>query len=145
MDADPWELLGRWQLRRRIRDRLLGAYGTVAGELIVTPDGDGLRWDEQGLLWWAGVERPVTRTYLLRPGDEGWEVQFADGSRFHPWLPGQRVIHPCGADVYTGLVTVGPDRVRTLWDVRGRSKDQRLVTRFDRVGGQQAGSQGSAA
>lgn len=134
MDADPWELVGRWELRRRIRDRLLGAYGSVAGELVVVPDGDGLRWDERGVLCWAGAERPVTRTYLLRPGAAGWEVLFADGRPFHPWLPGQRVIHPCRADVYTGLVTVDPRRVRTLWDIRGPHKDQRLVTRFHRLG-----------
>jgi hypothetical protein len=136
VEGNPRELVGRWQLHRRISDRLLGAYGTVTGELVVIPDGDGVRWDERGTLRWAGVERPVTRAYLLRPGAGGWQVLFADGRPFHPWLPGQQVIHACRADVYTGLVALDPDRVRTLWDIRGPRKDQRLVTRFRRVGGQ---------
>ena len=126
---DPRELAGRWRLVRRICDRAAGQHGTVTGELVIDPDGDGLRWAEHGTLRWGGHERPVHRAYLLRPGADGWEVRFADGRPFHPWRPGEPVRHPCRDDLYTGLVTVDPGRIRTLWDVRGPAKDQRLVTR----------------
>jgi hypothetical protein len=125
-------LVGRWQLRRRVADRVTGRHGTVAGLLTVVPDGKGFRWAEAGVLRWAGVDRPVTRTYLLRERAGGWWVEFADGRPFHPWRPGEWVTHPCRADVYTGLVTVDGDQIRTLWDVRGPGKDQRLVTRLGR-------------
>lgn len=126
------ELAGRWALARRVADRRAGRYGTVAGELVIAPDGDGLCWAERGTLRWGGAAYPVSRTYLLREGPDGWEVRFADGRPFHPWRPGERVTHPCRADLYTGLVAVEPDRVRTLWDVRGPAKEQRLVTRLTR-------------
>jgi hypothetical protein len=126
------ELLGRWQLRRRVADRRTGQQGTVAGDLVVAAAGDSLRWQESGVLRWGGAERPVTRTYLLRERADGWWVLFADGREFHPWRPGEWVTHPCRADLYTGLVTVDSDRIRTCWDVRGPGKDQRLVTRFSR-------------
>jgi uncharacterized protein DUF6314 len=130
--GDPARLVGRWALVRRIADRRTGQHGTVTGELRIDPDGGGLRWTETGVLRWDGVDRPVSRTYLLRHGPAGWEVRFADGRPFHPWRPGEPVTHPCRADVYTGLVTVDGDRMRTLWDVRGPAKDQRLVTRLRR-------------
>jgi hypothetical protein len=126
------ELAGRWRLRRRVADRRSGRQGTVAGELVVAPDAGGLQWQETGVLRWGGADRPVTRAYLLRERADGWWVLFADGREFHPWRPDRPVTHPCRADVYTGLVTVDGDRMRTLWDVRGPGKDQRLVTRFSR-------------
>jgi Family of unknown function (DUF6314) len=126
------DLLGRWRLHRRVADRRTGRHGTVAGELLLGARDDGLCWQENGVLRWGGVERPVTRAYLLRERADGWWVLFADGREFHPWRPGEPVTHPCRADVYTGLVTVDGDRMRTLWDVRGPGKDQRLVTRFSR-------------
>jgi hypothetical protein len=109
-------------------------HGTVAGELVIAVDADGLRWDESGTLRWDGGRYRVSRSYLLR-ADDGWWVRFTDGRPFHPWRPGETVTHPCRADVYTGLVAVDGDRMRTCWDVRGPAKDQRLVTRFARLPG----------
>jgi uncharacterized protein DUF6314 len=126
------ELVGRWSLARRVADRCAGRQGTVRGELVIAADGAGLRWEERGVLRWGGVEYPVSRAYLLRERGDGWWVEFVDGRPFHPWRPGVAVTHPCRADVYTGLVTVDGDRVRTLWDVRGPAKAQRLVTRLYR-------------
>jgi hypothetical protein len=133
MAGEPGALVGRWALARRVADRRAGMYGTVRGELQVAPDGAGLRWVETGVLRWGGVERPVSRGYLLRETGDGWWVLFEDGRPFHPWRPGECVTHPCRADVYTGLITVDGGRMRTLWDVRGPAKDQRLVTRFRRL------------
>lgn len=129
---DPYDLRGRWELRRRVRDRGVGAYGAMAGELVVSAEAGGLRWDERGTLRWGGASFAATRTYRLREGSDGWEVTFDDGRPFHPWRPGEVVTHPCRADVYTGLVRIDGDLVRTLWDVRGPAKDQRLLTRFRR-------------
>jgi uncharacterized protein DUF6314 len=126
------DLVGRWSLARRVADRVAGRQGTVSGVLTVSADGAGLRWDERGTFTWGGVERPVTRAYLLREWPDGWWVEFTDGRPFHPWRPGAVVTHPCRADVYTGLVTVDGARMRTCWDVRGPGKEQRLVTRFYR-------------
>ena len=130
--ADPDDLLGRWGLRRRVVDRVVGVHGVMVGELVVSAEAGGLRWDERGTLRWGGVARAATRTYLLREGADGWEVTFADGRPFHPWRPGEVVTHPCRADVYTGLVVLGPATIRTLWDVTGPTKHHRLVTRFVR-------------
>lgn len=126
------DLVGRWSLARRVADRRTGQQGTVRGFLVIAADDDGFRWDERGILSWAGVDHPVSRSYLLRQREDGWWVEFVDGREFHPWRPGAVVTHPCRADVYTGLVTVDGDRMRTCWDVRGPGKEQRLVTRFYR-------------
>jgi hypothetical protein len=62
-------------------------------------------------------------------------VLFEDGRRFHPWRPGEQVVHPCAADLYDGWVVLdrGGARLRTLWDVHGPTKHQRLITRFTRL------------
>jgi hypothetical protein len=125
-------LLGRWELRRRVADRRAGLVGAVHGELTLSTVDDGVRWAETGTLHWDGRRMPVHRTLLVRDGF----VYFEDGRPFHPWRPGETVVHPCAVDVYTGLVVVDRDatRLRTLWDVRGPAKDQRLVTRCVRLG-----------
>jgi hypothetical protein len=106
----------------------------VTGELLVVDADDGLRWTEHGELRWNGGRYPVTRTNRLRLVDGAWWVLFEDGRPFHPWRPGQRVVHPCAEDRYEGLTVVdrGGTRMRSLWDVRGPAKWQRLVTRFRR-------------
>jgi hypothetical protein len=133
--VDPYRLAGDWTLDRRVVDQLGGVYGSVSGELRVTVAGDGLRLAESGVLSWQGSRYPVTRTTLLRPLDGEWWMLFEDGRPFHPWRPGHAVVHPCGADTYHGLVAVdrAETRIRTLWDVRGPAKRQRLITRFRRV------------
>ena len=126
---DPYELVGQWRLHRRVVDRRRSAYGLVVGTLVVHREGDVLVWHESGSWTMAGRTHPVSRTYLLA---EGW-MRFEDGRPFHPWTPGEWVAHRCGNDVYRGLVDVAPGRIRTLWDVTGPAKDQRLVTRLTRV------------
>lgn len=122
-------LVGEWQLERRVVDRGLSSYGRVAGTLVIEPDNDRLVWYEQGTWTMAGRSHPFTRTYHI---SDGW-VFFDDGRPFHPWLPGEWVDHLCGEDTYRGLLDVGAARIRTLWDVSGPAKDQRIVTRLTRV------------
>ncbi len=131
MDVSPRRLLGPWRLHRRLRDGV--DLGTMTGTLTLAEEGDAIRWDETGVLRWAGQDIVATRSYLLRRGDDGWWVHFTDGRPFHPWTPGEPVTHPCAADLYRGLVRLdGPDRWRLLWDVTGPRKDQRILTRLSR-------------
>jgi hypothetical protein len=130
--ADPRDLVGEWHLARRVVDRRAGLSGTVAGTLTLTADGTRVRWVERGTLRWNGADLPVTRELLITPEAQGWLVRFADGRPFHPWRPGEVVDHPCNADLYRGLVDVGPDRLRVLWDVVGPAKEQRIFTRCRR-------------
>ncbi|MGN6333357.1 MAG: DUF6314 family protein [Motilibacteraceae bacterium] len=134
--ADPRDLLGEWRLDRTVLDRRSGLRGCVHGSLVVTDEGERLRWAERGTLRWDGREVPVERTYLLVPGSSGGvpEVLFADGRPFHPWRPGEWVEHPCAEDLYRGLVTGHRERVRLVWEARGPAKDQRLVSRLRREG-----------
>jgi hypothetical protein len=127
-------LVGSWRLRRRLIDRRAGIRGRVEGELRIEPDADGLRWLEVGRLDWAGQTIDVRRGYALRRLGDEWWMTFEDGRPFHPWTPGRPVVHDCAEDVYTGLVEVEPTRLRTLWDVTGPTKSQRIVTRLDRSG-----------
>jgi hypothetical protein len=135
--TSPVALIGTWDLRRRLVDRVAGIAGSVSGTLTLREVGDGLEWFERGLFRWDRHEVPVTRRYLLRDTADGWWVQFDDGRPFHPWTPGVVVEHPCRADVYRGVVDVqGADRWRVLWDVTGPRKEQRIISRLRRVQGQ---------
>ena len=130
--VEPTELLGRWQLERRVLDRLAGMHGRMTGTLDLVPDGADVRWLERGTFSYAGRAFHSTRELLIRRRADGWFVHFVDGREFHPWRPGAPVVHPCRADVYRGVVDARPELLRTLWDVHGPNKDQRLITRCTR-------------
>jgi hypothetical protein len=127
----PTDLLGVWQIARRLADRRAGGFGTVSGWLELTLVGSVVHWLELGTLHWGGNSYEVTRELHIVPGDPGWQVRFDDGRPFHPWRPGEVVEHPCRADLYRGLIRVNAGRthMRVLWDVRGPAKDQRIITR----------------
>jgi hypothetical protein len=127
--SDPRALIGRWTLRRRLVDRRLGQRGTVRGTLEITPE---LHWREKGQLAWGGALLAVTRELVFVADGAGWTMCFSDGRPFHPWRPGEIVEHPCRADLYRGIVDVGPGSLRVLWDVTGPAKDQRIITRCSR-------------
>lgn len=131
----PTDLLGVWQLDRRLVDRRAGRFGRVTGQMELTlVDGD-VRWTERGELLWGGERIEVSRVLKVTSEDGRWFVRFEDGRPFHPWLPGESVVHPCGEDTYRGLIHVNSalDRMRILWDVTGDTKEQRLVTRCHRL------------
>jgi hypothetical protein len=131
MTVRPTDLLGVWQLQRRLVDRRAGGFGRVNGWLELTLVGSVVHWLELGELEWGGRTFEVTRELHILPSADGWEVRFTDGRPFHVWRPEQVVEHPCRADLYRGLIRVSPDnrRMRVLWDVSGPAKDQRIVTR----------------
>jgi hypothetical protein len=129
----PTQLLGRWRLHRHLVDRRRGLHGRVAGLLVLARDGGEVRWQEQGTLRWAGTVVAVSRLLRLWEDEDGWRVHFADGRYFHPWRPGSMVEHLCRDDLYRGLVAASASSLRTLWDVTGPGKDQRIVTRCVRA------------
>jgi hypothetical protein len=127
----PTDLLGVWQLDRRLVDRQQNAFGRVHGWLELTLVGSVVHWLEFGELRWGGTTHQVTRELHIMPVGGGWEVRFTDGRPFHPWQPGALVEHPCRNDLYRGLIDVDEarKRMRVLWDVTGPLKDQRIVSR----------------
>jgi hypothetical protein len=133
--ADPYELIGEWKLLRRMVDRRAGLRGRMHGTLSVAVDEQGFSWLEQGTLDWDGQVLPVHRQLYVRQLDGQWWTTFADGRPFHVFDPGRPVIHPCRADTYSGVLDVDPGVgvLRTLWDVTGPYKAQRIFTRCARI------------
>ncbi len=131
----PDDLLGSWELRRRVADLRTGQLGRVAGTLDLVEHGAAVHWHERGELTWGDAVYPVSRELHLERAGRGWLVCFADGRAFHPWAPGQLLTHPCGADRYLGMIRVdrGGTRLRVLWDVTGPGKRQRILTRCSRI------------
>jgi len=134
--VEPTDLLGTWQLARRILDRdgASRRFGHVTGTLTLrtADDHDDVEWSEAGTLTWAGQQLQVHRRLLVRRDIAGWTVCFEDGRPFHPWRPGRPVVHDCLADTYRGVVAAGDGELRVLWDVTGPHKDRRLFTRCRR-------------
>ncbi len=136
--VEPTDLLGVWDLARRIVDRPTdgGApqFGRVVGTLTLAAEGDDVAWCEEGVLRWGDQQLPVTRRLVVRHEAAGWVVCFDDGRPFHPWSPGSPVVHDCPPDTYRGLVVIAADlrTMRVVWDVSGPGKDRRLFTRCNR-------------
>lgn len=149
---DPHALTGTWDLHRTIEDRVAHATGTVSGTTVIEVEHlDRLRWSESGVLDWQGRRVPITRVlHLVRRGvpcadghlrddqEPAWFVLFDDGRDFHPWVTGEQVEHPCGADVYRGRIDVEPagsgrQRWTVQWDVTGPAKDYTLVSVLTRT------------
>lgn len=157
VDSDPRALVGRWDLDRRVTDRLERRTGRMWGTLTVSelprpfaatgptnPVGGlrhepiagqrgevGLRWEEEGTLHLAGKCLHAYRNLALAVVGGEWWMTFENGALFHRWQPGELLEHPCGEDSYTGWLDLDPDgELRTLWDVTGPTKRQRIFTRY---------------
>jgi len=129
--SDPVTLVGEWQLSRVIDDRMTGQQSKIDGLLFleaVSPD--RIRWEEQARWHRLAGDVDVRRgLWVTRDEDtRAWWVRFEDEREFHPWIPGEPVVHPCGADTYRGLVQGTPDRWTVEWDVSGPVKDYRMTT-----------------
>lgn len=129
----PTDLLGEWELRRRVVDRLAHVEGTVTGSTTLSLIGpDEVRWDESGTMILDGRTVPVTRTLSVRRSDGTWVVHFSDGRVFHPWVWGTSVEHACAPDDYTGVLDGDADRWTVRWDARGPAKEYTLVSELRR-------------
>ncbi|WP_420369563.1 DUF6314 family protein [Curtobacterium sp. L1-20] len=127
----PTDLLGAWDLRRTVDDRLAGVRGHVTGTTTLTAVGpDEVRWDEAGTMVLDGRTTPVSRTLVVRRnadgGPDAWTVHFADGRVFHDWVWGATVAHACSPDDYRGTVDGDERRWTVRWQAHGPSKDYRL-------------------
>ena len=127
--ADPRTLLGAWRLERRIEDHVLGEDSRLHGTLTLVDAGEGrVRWEERAA--WERPDGPVAvrrDLWLVERAGE-WEVLFEDERPFHPWVPGERVVHDCAPDVYRGTVSGTAEGWSVVWDVEGPSKDYTMTT-----------------
>jgi len=128
--VDPTELVGAWVLSRIVDDRLAGVEHRIDGLLELSATGPGLiRWQESGRWHQPTGDVDVRRELRLElDEDAGWWVRFEDGRDFHPWAPGEQVVHPCSPDTYRGLVAGTPERWTVRWDVSGPDKDYTMTT-----------------
>jgi hypothetical protein len=133
--ADPQALLGAWELSRVIEDRLAGVQHTVDGTLLLSAESPTrLRWAEAGRWHQEGGDVDVRRDlWLVHDDGAGWWMRFDDGRDFHPWTPGERVVHPCAPDTYCGLVSGSPEGWTVRWDVTGPRKDYTMRTVLTRT------------
>lgn len=129
---DPLSLLGAWSLERTITDRVEAETTRVSGTLTLSSAGDDVVWSEVGQWSRRGALLPVSRTLAVVRRESGWWVLFEDGREFHPWSPGEPVVHPCGADTYRGLVEGDGEVWRVTWEVTGPAKDYTMVSVLSR-------------
>ena len=127
--ADPALLLGRWRMSRVVDDRREATHSTISGWLDLTPVAtDRIRWEESGRWHRPEVDVEVRRALWLVRQARGWWVLFEDGRDFHPWLPGDHIVHDCRPDTYGGLVSGTPEHWSVRWDVTGPEKDYSMTT-----------------
>lgn len=131
----PTSLLGAWTMTRTIDDRLKSEQSTVDGTTDLEMATDGrVRWSERGTLRTGELVLAVSRVLYVELRGGGWFVTFEDGRDFHPWAPGDEVVHPCAPDTYVGRVeVVDPDRWHVRWDVTGPAKDYTMTTALTRA------------
>ena len=143
--GDPRTVVGVWQLSRTITDRRLGQDSHLSGTLTLSEGEEGrLRWEERAV--WPRPDGPVDvrRGLWLVLREREWRVLFEDGSLFHAWSPGSRVVHDCAPDTYVGTVTGTTEHWTVVWEVSGPQKDYRMVTELTRrVSGAAGGPSGA--
>jgi len=125
---DPRSLLGRWRIERVVDDRRTGEQHAVDGVLELTEVDGGLRWEEQMVWHRPEGDVDVRRGLRLVATDDGWWVRFEDGRDFHPWRPGEQVVHPCAPDTYAGAVSGDLCRWSVTWHASGPAKDYTMTS-----------------
>lgn len=131
------DFAGRWRIARRIDDRMAGRVGRLAGMAVFSPQGDGLRYVETGLLRFPGQPALEARqSYCWREDGQGVAVAFSDGRPFHRFaLTGaaSQAAHWCDPDRYEVRYDFAawPDW-SARWKVAGPRKDYVSVTRYRR-------------
>lgn len=130
--------LGTWIVERSIEDARGQESGAFEGTATFSPEGDGLRFDEVGIVRFAAYRGRATRRLYYARGEEGsLHVSFADGHHFVAlcFLDGAtRDLHHCGQDLYEiTTVVVSPDHFEEVWRVHGPAKHYRATTGYSRV------------
>lgn len=129
------EFTGRWRITRQIDDQRAARTGTLTGEALFTPDGDGLVYEETGTLDFPGQPPLQARqTYLWRGAGQAVAVCFADGRPFHQFgFDAPKATHWCDPDQYdvTYDFVHWPDW-SARWVVLGPRKAYVMTTRYSR-------------
>lgn len=126
---------GRWQLRRRIADRLAGRDGTLTGHAVFVPQGDTARYEEIGVLRFPGMAPlHASRRYLWRRTQGGIAVLFEGGQPFHRIDAAAQDRHWCDPDTYDVCYRFEdwPEGWSTVWEVRGPRKNYRMESDYRR-------------
>ena len=134
----PSDFLRPWRVTRLIDDRLSGQEGRFDGTAVFLPEGEGLRYREEGVLrLGAGPPLAAHRDTLWRW--EGGEVAvlFPDGRPFHRFRPegeAPGTEHPCGRDLYRVIYGFAAwPRWEARWTVTGPAKDYRMRSSYEPV------------
>ncbi|MFN3615384.1 MAG: DUF6314 family protein [Rubrimonas sp.] len=128
---------GVWSVAREIEDFAGGPAGRFRGLARITPDGQGLRYAEQGLLTLGASRLQASRAYLWRPlGPTLVQVCYEDGAPFHrfDW---SRIecedAHLCGEDRYQVRYSFAAESWHAHWRVQGPRKDYASTSRYLRA------------
>ena len=134
---DLSDFLVEWRVSRSIDDRLTGQPGRFEGRAVFRPEGRGLRYREEGLLYLGeGPGMTAVRDYLWREAAGRIVVDHGDGRPFHDFDPADPVArHVCAPDDYRVRYDFSdwPDW-RAAWSVTGPRKTYDLVSRYSRMG-----------
>ena len=133
------DFAGTWSLGRWIEDRAGDSRVQFVGTAEFAFDGDGLIYDERGLMHIPGTA-PIRaeRRYVWSFGADGRvAVRFADGRPFHDFDPMSarpRAEHHCAPDHYAVEYDFDPwPRWQSVWNVTGPRKALRIVSSFRRA------------
>jgi len=125
-------LIGRWQVRRVVRDFIGSASCAFAGEALLTESG----FSEEGEMRIGDRAMPASRAYRLER--QGGSVLVFRGDEVFIRLddrPSQIVHHQCGDDSYAGrLIFRARDEWAEVWRVKGPRKNYTSISRFHRQG-----------
>lgn len=137
LPADLSAFEGVWRIGKTVTDHRSGPDARFEGEACLSPDADGLVYDETGRLTLSGAA-PVAamRRYLWRRSGPGRiAVLFPDGRPFHSFAlqPAPRARHWCAPDLYCVSYDFSqwPEWTAT-WAVSGPRKAYTLVSTYRR-------------
>jgi hypothetical protein len=123
-------LVGRWRVRRVVRDFLGSASCMFSGEAVLTED----CFSEVGEIHLGDRVLPANRTYRLER--RGQSVLVFRGDALFVGLderPSQIVHHQCGDDRYVGRFIFRRDEWIEAWRVKGPRKNYASISRFHRL------------
>lgn len=137
-------LLGRWQVRRLVRDGRAGTTFSFSGEARVSPlkpreGARTARYEEQGELAGPAGSGPASRRLTIEELADGrLRLFLADGSFFVDLdlrAGSSSAVHPCGDDCYEiETRPLGPERFEERWRVSGPEKSYEALTSYERLG-----------
>lgn len=121
---------GLWRVDRSIEDFYADQTGRFRGLARIRPQGDALRYEENGRLTLGASTTQASRAYLWRPGrGKLAHVSFEDGRAFHSFDWGRTISedsHICGEDRYAVRYSFTAASWRAHWRVVGPRKDYQM-------------------